>query len=259
MRAILPAPFGMARETKIEQPSCRQSFSNNEKNSPIRISGLKPNTLKQLGQPPLASVEEHKLPGNTNSSTSQVKMVEVKPDVFPSYKYSCTVTLDLGLATSRGRGKCKNPSCSYIYTNRHKPRICPSCGYNLAKDRTEKTATSLEVTSGPRDVLNTNEPLIQSQKEVQRQSTLQLLRKVIQIPENESELADVFALIHELNSSRLILSNMNEETVTIEQTSWSNYYEFPSSQCLLCSSPLFKGGLNSLCRSPSWSQLVVDS
>ncbi|XP_077182720.1 HMG domain-containing protein 3 isoform X3 [Paroedura picta] len=246
MRAILPAPFGMARETKTEQPSSRQSFPNNEKNSPVRISGLKPNTLKQLGQSPLPSVEEHKLLGNTNSPAPQVKVVEVKPDVFPSYKYSCTVTLDLGLATSRGRGKCKNPSCNYIYTNRHKPRICPSCGYNLAKDRAEKTVKSLEATAGPRDVLNTSEPLIQSQKEIQRQSTLQLLRKVIQIPENESELADVLALIHELNSSRLILSNMNEETVTIEQTSWSNYYEFPSSQCLLCSSPLFKGGLNSL-------------
>lgn len=50
---------------------------------------------------------------------------------------------DLGLATSRGRGKCKNPSCSYVYTNRHKPRICPKCGYNLAKDRAEKTGKSL--------------------------------------------------------------------------------------------------------------------
>uniref|UniRef100_A0ABM5FL76 HMG domain-containing protein 3 isoform X1 n=2 Tax=Pogona vitticeps TaxID=103695 RepID=A0ABM5FL76_9SAUR len=247
MRAILPAPASLARETNTEQPSGKQSSANNE-NSPIRISGLKPSTLKQLGQSSLqpSTVEEHKVQGSTNSSASRVKVVEVKPDVFPSYKYSCTVTLDLGLATSRGRGKCKNPSCSYVYTNRHKPRICPSCGYNLAKDRAEKTAKSLEVTSSPVHVLNTSEPLIQSQKEIQRQSTLQLLRKVIQIPENESELTDVFALINELNSSRLILSNMNEETVTIEQTSWSNYYEFPSSQCLLCSSPLFKGGPNSL-------------
>lgn len=53
------------------------------------------------------------------------------------------VIQDLGLATSRGRGKCKNPSCSYVYTNRHKPRICPSCGYDLAKGRAEKTAKSL--------------------------------------------------------------------------------------------------------------------
>ncbi|XP_042307821.1 HMG domain-containing protein 3 [Sceloporus undulatus] len=248
MRAILPAPASVAREISTEQPSSRQLYTNNEQNSSVRISGLKPNTLKQLGQTPLqpSSTEEHKLHGSTNSSTSHVKVVEVKPDIFPSYKYSCTVTLDLGLATSRGRGKCKNPSCSYIYTNRHKPRICPSCGYNLAKDRAEKTAKSLELTSSPALELNTSEPLIQSQKEIQRQSTLQLLRKVIQIPENESEMSDVFALINELNSSRLILSNMNEETVTIEQTSWSNYYEFPSSQCLLCNSPLFKGGPNSL-------------
>ncbi|XP_006275433.1 HMG domain-containing protein 3 isoform X1 [Alligator mississippiensis] len=248
MRAILPAPASLGREASTEPPSTRQAFPNNDKLSPVRTSGLKPSTLKQLGQPILqaTSVEERKLHSSPISGSSQVKVVEVKPDVFPSYKYSCTVTLDLGLATSRGRGKCKNPSCSYVYTNRHKPRICPSCGYNLAKDRAEKTVKSLEVNSGPPDVLNTSEPLTQAQKEIQRQSTLQLLRKVMQIPENESELAEVFALIHELNSSRLILSNVSEETVTIEQTSWSNYYESPSTQCLLCNSPLFKGGQNSL-------------
>ncbi|NXF03835.1 HMGX3 protein, partial [Smithornis capensis] len=248
MRAILPAPASVGREASTEQPSSRQAFASTDKHSPVRTSGLKPSTLKQLGQsvlqPPAA--EERKLHSAVTSRASQVKVVEVKPDIFPSYKYSCTVTLDLGLATSRGRGKCKNPSCSYVYTNRHKPRICPSCGYNLAKDRTEKTAKSLEVSPGQSDVLNTSEPLTPSQKEIQRQSTLQLLRKVMQIPENESELAEIFALIHELNSSRLILSNVSEETVTIEQTSWSNYYESPSAQCLLCNSPLFKGGQNSL-------------
>uniref|UniRef100_A0A672TWI9 HMG-box containing 3 n=1 Tax=Strigops habroptila TaxID=2489341 RepID=A0A672TWI9_STRHB len=248
MRAILPAPASVGREASTEQPSSRQAFGNADKHSPVRTSGLKPSTLKQLGQsilqPP--SAEERKLHSALTSRASQVKVVEVKPDVFPSYKYSCTVTLDLGLATSRGRGKCKNPSCSYVYTNRHKPRICPSCGYNLAKDRAEKTAKSLEVSPGQSDVLNTSEPLTPSQREIQRQSTLQLLRKVMQIPENESELAEVFTLIQELNSSRLILSNVSEETVTIEQTSWSNYYESPSAQCLLCNSPLFKGGQNSL-------------
>ncbi|NWR09471.1 HMGX3 protein, partial [Paradoxornis webbianus] len=248
MRAILPAPASMGREARTEQLSSRQTFASTDKHSPVRTSGLKPSTLKQLGQsvlqPPAA--EERKLHSSVTSRASQVKVVEVKPDIFPSYKYSCTVTLDLGLATSRGRGKCKNPSCSYVYTNRHKPRICPSCGYNLAKDRTEKTAKSLEVSPGQSDVLNTSEPLTPSQKEIQRQSTLQLLRKVMQIPENESELAEIFTLIHELNSSRLILSNVSEETVTIEQTSWSNYYESPHVQCLLCNSPLFKGGQNSL-------------
>ncbi|NXG18952.1 HMGX3 protein, partial [Grallaria varia] len=248
MRAILPAPASVGREASAEQPSSRQAFASTDKHSPVRTSGLKPSTLKQLGQSVLQppSAEEQKLHSAVTNRASQVKVVEVKPDIFPSYKYSCTVTLDLGLATSRGRGKCKNPSCSYVYTNRHKPRVCPSCGYNLAKDRTEKTAKSLEVSPGQSNVLNISKPLTPSQKEIQRQSTLQLLRKVMQIPENESELAEIFTLIHELNSSRLILSNVSEETVTIEQTSWSNYYESPSTQCLLCNSPLFKGGQNSL-------------
>ncbi|XP_039766164.1 HMG domain-containing protein 3 [Ornithorhynchus anatinus] len=245
MRAILPAPAGLGRDSGPEAPNCSQAFPLNDKASPVRPSGLKPSTLKQLGQSSqqVAGTTDQK--GSPSNKASQVKVVEVKPDVFPSYKYSCTVTLDLGLATSRGRGKCKNPSCSYVYTNRHKPRICPSCGYNLAKDRPEKTAKPLEVSLAPGDALNAAEPLSRAQKEIQHRSTLQLLRKVLQIPENESELAEVFALIHELNSSRLVLSNVSEETVTIEQTSWSNYYESPSTQCLLCSSPLFKGGQNS--------------
>ncbi|XP_043843442.1 HMG domain-containing protein 3 isoform X2 [Dromiciops gliroides] len=248
MRAILPAPASVGRENSTELPRIREYFSLNDKSSLVRTSGLKPSTMKQLGHSVqhLSAISEQKLQNSPSNRTSQVKVVEVKPNLFPSYKYSCTVTLDLGLATSRGRGKCKNPSCSYVYTNRHKPRICPSCGYNLAKDRTEKTPKAVEVSSPSPDVLNTTEPLSQAQKEIQRQSTLQLLRKVLQIPENESELAEVFTLIHELNSSRLILSNVSEETVTIEQTSWSNYYESPSTQCLLCSSPLFKGGQNSL-------------
>ncbi|XP_036167829.1 HMG domain-containing protein 3 isoform X3 [Myotis myotis] len=215
MRAILPAPATVGRGSSMGLPRARQAFSLNDKTPSVRTCGLKPSTLKQLGQP----IQQ---PSNTG---------EVK---------------DLGLATSRGRGKCKNPSCSYVYTNRHKPRICPSCGFNLAKDRTEKTTKALEASSALPDGLSVTEPLSAAQREIQRQSTLQLLRKVLQIPENESELAEVFALIHELNSSRLILSSVSEETVTIEQTSWSNYYESPSTQCLLCSSPLFKGGQNSL-------------
>ncbi|XP_036737439.2 HMG domain-containing protein 3 isoform X5 [Manis pentadactyla] len=248
MRAILPAPANLGRGSNVGLPRPRQAFPLSDKTSSVRTCGLKPSTLKQLGQPvqqPSNNAEVKLLSGAANR-TSQVKVVEVKPDMFPPYKYSCTVTLDLGLATSRGRGKCKNPSCSYVYTNRHKPRICPSCGFNLAKDRTEKTTKALEASSPLSEVLSATEPLSMAQREIQRQSTLQLLRKVLQIPENESELAEVFALIHELNSSRLILSNVSEETVTIEQTSWSNYYESPSTQCLLCSSSLFKGGQNSL-------------
>ncbi|KAM8764322.1 HMG domain-containing protein 3 isoform 1-T1 [Rhynchonycteris naso] len=248
MRAILPAPANVGRGSSVGLPRARQAFPLSDKTPSVRTCGLKPSTLKQLGQPiqQPSNTGEVKLPNSSANRTSQLKVVEVKPDTFPPYKYSCTVTLDLGLATSRGRGKCKNPSCSYVYTNRHKPRICPSCGFNLAKDRTEKTSKALEASPPLPDGLSITEPLSSAQREIQRQSTLQLLRKVLQIPENESELAEVFALIHELNSSRLILSNVSEETVTIEQTSWSNYYESPSTQCLLCGSPLFKGGQNSL-------------
>uniref|UniRef100_A0A8C0XG70 HMG box domain-containing protein n=1 Tax=Castor canadensis TaxID=51338 RepID=A0A8C0XG70_CASCN len=248
MRAILPAPANVGRGSSMGLPRARQAFPLSDKTPSVRTCGLKPSTLKQLGQPIQhpSGTGELKLSSGPNNRTSQVKVVEVKPDMFPPYKYSCTVTLDLGLATSRGRGKCKNPSCSYVYTNRHKPRICPSCGFNLVKDRTEKSTKAIEASSPLPSVQSATEPLSVAQREIQRQSTLQLLRKVLQIPENESDLAEVFALIHELNSSRLILSNVSEETVTIEQTSWSNYYESPSTQCLLCSSPLFKGEQNSL-------------
>lgn len=40
---------------------------------------------------------------------------------------------DLGLSTARGRGRCKNPSCDYMYKNRHKPAVCPKCGWELAQ------------------------------------------------------------------------------------------------------------------------------
>ncbi|XP_047411036.1 HMG domain-containing protein 3 isoform X2 [Sciurus carolinensis] len=199
MRAILPAPANVGRGSSIGLPRARQAFPLSDKSPSVRTCGLKPSTLKQLGQPiqQPSSTGEVKIPGGPNNRTTpQVKVVEVKPDMFPPYKYSCTVTLEASSPLSDG--------------------------------------------------LSATEPLSAAQREIQRQSTLQLLRKVLQIPENESELAEVFALIHELNSSRLILSNVNEETVTIEQTSWSNYYESPSTQCLLCSSPLFKGGQNSL-------------
>ncbi|XP_061045820.1 HMG domain-containing protein 3 isoform X5 [Eubalaena glacialis] len=216
MRAILPAPANVGRGSSMGLPRARQAFPLSDKTPSVRTCGLKPSTLKQLGQPiqQPSSTGEVKLPNGPANRTSQVKVVEVKPDMFPPYKYSCTVTLEANSPLS--------------------------------------------------DVLSATEPLSAAQREIQRQSTLQLLRKILQIPENESELAEVFTLIHELNSSRLVLSNVSEETVTIEQTSWSNYYESPSTQCLLCSSPLFKGGQNSLAGpqecwllTASWLQVVT--
>ena len=33
--------------------------------------------------------------------------------------------------TRRGRGKCANPKCSFVYVTRHKPPECPECGQHL--------------------------------------------------------------------------------------------------------------------------------
>ncbi|XP_078509698.1 HMG domain-containing protein 3 isoform X1 [Lissotriton helveticus] len=249
-RAILPAPVCSSRELVSENLIQKPAFLKNDIHSHVRATGLKLSTLKQLGHlvqlPSKPEEKKVQVVAVNNISPPPPRVLEVKPHVFPSYKYSCAVTLDLGLATSRGRGKCKNPDCSYVYTNRHKPPFCPNCGFNLAKERIEKAVKPLNFPLTPPDVLDICNPLSQSQKETQRMSTLQLLRKVVQIPENESELAEVLALIHELNSSRFVLSDVSEETVTIEQTSWSNYYESPAIECLLCGSPLFKGEKDSL-------------
>ncbi|KAJ1128313.1 hypothetical protein NDU88_006692 [Pleurodeles waltl] len=247
-RAILPAPVYSSRELLSDNLTQKPAVLKNNMHSHVRATGLKLSTLKQLGHlvqlPPRP--EEKKVVTVNRVSTPPPRVLEVKPHVFPSYKYSGAITLDLGLATSRGRGKCKNPACSYVYTNRHKPPFCPNCGFNLSKDRIEKAVKPLSFPLSVTGELDICSPLSQSQKETQRMSTLQLLRKVVQIPENESELAEVLALIHELNSSRFVLSDVSEQTVTIEQTSWANYYESPAVECLLCGSPLFKGEKHSL-------------
>ncbi|XP_053574625.1 HMG domain-containing protein 3 [Bombina bombina] len=242
-RAILPAPPNSSRVVSGLSTSSSLAIMKTEKQSSITAMGLKPSTLKQLGhsvQPlPMALEIMAKSDPSGSAFPAQVKLSET----FPSYKYGCNMALDLGLATLRGRGKCKNPFCDYKYTNRHKPKTCPNCGSNLSRDKEEKTSKNYDVTLV---VPSVSEPLSQSQKEIQRQSTIQLLRKTVQIPENESELAEAFNLIQELNSSRLVLSKVREGSVTIEQTSWASFYESPAVQCHLCESLLFKGDKNSV-------------
>lgn len=46
---------------------------------------------------------------------------------------------DLGLSTARGRGRCKNPTCDYMYKNRHKPAVCPKCGCELTQRNAKGT------------------------------------------------------------------------------------------------------------------------
>ncbi|KAM4748762.1 HMG domain-containing protein 3 [Rhinophrynus dorsalis] len=247
IRAILPAPVSPNKIGFMECTDGKLAILKTEPQNSIGATGLKPSTLKQLGhsvvtQPIITQELTVKSDRQENVSQPQLKVVT---ESFPSYKNSCPVALDLGLATQRGRGKCKNPFCSFMYTNRHKPKTCPICGCNL-KDKGTNPFIQKPVQS-VKKMLNVTKPLSPTQKEVQRQSTLQLLRKTVQIPENESELSEVFTLIQELNSSPLVLSNVGEGTVTIEQTSWASFYQSPAVQCLLCGTSLFQDEESSLC------------
>ncbi|KAM5171933.1 HMG domain-containing protein 3 [Mantella aurantiaca] len=245
IRAILPAPTNSNRST-VECTGSTLAFLKPETYNPITSIGLKASTLKQLGQAVLQQPMSQEITVRTDLSAplSQPEL-KVVTESFPSYKYSCPVALDLGLATQRGRGKCKNLFCNFMYTNRHKPKVCPSCGINL-KDKVEKGSKPLEAAVTISIGVGVREPLTQSQKEIQRHSTLQLIRKTVQIPENECELSDTFTLIQELNSSPLVLSDVSDGTVTIEQTSWASIYESPAEQCLLCGTQLYKGDKNSM-------------
>uniref|UniRef100_A0AAY4CYA8 HMG domain-containing protein n=1 Tax=Denticeps clupeoides TaxID=299321 RepID=A0AAY4CYA8_9TELE len=145
---------------------------------------------------------------------------------------------DLGLSTARGRGRCKNPLCNYVYKNRHKPQHCPNCGWELSRAASRKSKIP--------NVLDPYTPLTAAQKDIQRQNTLLLLRRSLQIPESEAELQDALALIQQLNSTQVLLSNCipcSEEKGTIcLQTGWPCFYEPPAELCSLCQYPLFKGG-----------------
>uniref|UniRef100_A0A672YXM9 HMG box domain containing 3 n=1 Tax=Sphaeramia orbicularis TaxID=375764 RepID=A0A672YXM9_9TELE len=172
------------------------------------FSGLKPSTLKQLGQ--------------------------TVPTV--------TAKQDLGLSTARGRGRCKNPSCDYMYKNRHKPAVCPKCGCMLSQKKTKGR------TKGGA-LLDPYQALSPAQKDLQRQSTLQLLRRSLQIPESETELQEILTLIQELNSLQIVLVQPSDqeqdgsvETETLIESGWPQFFESSATQCVLCNYPLFKGG-----------------
>ncbi|KAL2088690.1 hypothetical protein ACEWY4_015589 [Coilia grayii] len=260
VRAILPAP------TKaVPSPAAVVQFitvpSSNKpkveaKNSNIiktvkvsgEMCGLKPSTLKQLGHTlPVHTAEQR--PASRVSSgqfiitENSLKMLSVLP-----YKQNTGANLDLGLSTARGRGRCKNPDCDYVYKNRHKPSHCPSCGWELRKNASHNTNAT--VSEGCREdaecVLDPYTPLTAAQREIQRQNTLLLLRQCVQIPESEAELHDTLTLIQELNNTQVIVSSADEQLTAQLQSSWPRFYETPATHCSLCQYPLFKGGQSSV-------------
>lgn len=197
---------------------------------------LKPSTLKQLGLT-LPSTTVNQDLTDRSQLDKGMNLVSLVP-----FKQRPISRFNLGLSTARGKGRCKNPSCDYIYKNRHKPAVCPKCGCELSLKKS-KSAKQSEA------LLDPYQPLSAAQKDLQRQSTLQLLRSSIQIPEGDSELQEALSLIQELNRLQIVFVQPREhqeeeslsETETLVESGWPQFYESAATHCSLCSFPLFKG------------------
>ncbi|XP_014876409.1 HMG domain-containing protein 3 isoform X1 [Poecilia latipinna] len=230
------------------------------------LSSLKPSTLKQLGQTAptttTTQVKTHTSTLKTQSDSDEVKFLHsLRPplqdssisadrskhatstpdtgvNVLSLVPFRHTVScFDLGLSTARGRGRCKNPACDYMYKNRHKPAVCPKCGSELTRKNTKPPKSET--------LLDPHQDLSPAQRDVQRQSTLQLIRSTLQIPESDTELQETMSLIQELNSVKIVLVKNGEgsdaETETLLETGWPQFYESAATHCGLCSYRLLKG------------------
>ncbi|XP_042274690.1 HMG domain-containing protein 3 isoform X1 [Thunnus maccoyii] len=248
VRPILPAycSTGRAVFQIITVPPDKGKFqtANNNKSSSVpreSFSGLKPSTLKQLGQAVTTTAKQDSpvaAEGNqpvASLTDRRVNIVSVVP-----FKQHTVSNFDLGLSTARGRGRCKNPFCDYMYKNRHKPAVCPKCGCELTQRNAKGTKSGT--------LLDPYQALSAAQKDLQRQSTLQLLRRSLLIPESETELQETLTLIQELNSLQIVLVQPGDqeqedgtEAETLVESGWPQFYESAATHCSLCNYPLFKG------------------
>lgn len=93
------------------------------------------------------------VPLKQTSGSSLVCALEFRQEIYKRktiflcflhlYLLICLLRQALGLSTARGRGRCKNPSCDYVYKNRHKPQYCPSCGCELATKAAKKAKVAV--------------------------------------------------------------------------------------------------------------------
>ncbi|XP_055014850.1 HMG domain-containing protein 3 isoform X2 [Boleophthalmus pectinirostris] len=242
VRPILPAYYN-----KITSPSNKeQNASSNSTFSVTQqaLTGLKPSTLKQLGQALPTNMDKQIAPVSVEGPSTvasldrKMNLVSVVP-----LKQRTVTSFNLGLPTSRGRGWCKNPACDYMYKNRHKPAVCPKCGLSLNQKKGIKSET----------LLDPYKALSAGQKDIQRQSTLLLLQRSLQFAESEVDLQDTLSLIQELNNLQIILvqesdaePEENVETETLFESGWPHFFESASTHCSLCNYPLFKGGQNTV-------------
>ncbi|CAL9706756.1 unnamed protein product [Knipowitschia caucasica] len=210
------------------------------------LAGLKPSTLKQLGQITPTNSDKQISPTSVEapppvaSLDHKVNLVSV----VPSKPHTAT-NFNLGLATARGRGWCKNPACTFMYKNRHKPAVCPKCGSSL----NQKDNKGIK----PDTLLDPYKNLTPSQKDLQRQSTILLVQRTLQFAESEADLQETLDLIHELNNLQIVVvqhsdpgPEENVETETLFESGWPHLFESASTHCHLCNYPLFKGGLKSV-------------
>ncbi|XP_018554993.1 HMG domain-containing protein 3 [Lates calcarifer] len=254
VRPILPAYYntGRALFQIITVPPDKGKFqtANRYKSSTVSresLSGLKPSTLKQLGQAVTETTAKQDSPVSADGSQPVSSLTDRRVNILSvvPFKQNTVSTFDLGLSTARGRGRCKNPSCDYMYKNRHKPAMCPKCGCELTQKNTKGAKSGA--------LLDPYQALSPAQRDTQRQNTLQLLRRSLQIPENETELQETLNLIQELNSLQIILvqpGNQEPEdsvgTETLVESGWPQFYESAATHCGLCNYPLFKGGQSTI-------------
>ncbi|XP_023814988.1 HMG domain-containing protein 3 isoform X2 [Oryzias latipes] len=250
VRPILPAPYNTGG-TLIQiftVPADKGKFHDKSSLATApqdNLSGLKPSTLKQLGQPVPPTTANQNSAGKRQLVSSLkdgglniLSVVPLEPRTVSSF--------DLGLSTARGRGRCRNPACDYMYKNRHKPAKCPKCDCELTqkKSKAKKSET----------LLDPYKPLTPGQIEIQRQNTVQLLRTSLQIPESDSDLQETLSLIEELNDLKVILLERGNgedgtDTKTLLESGWPQMYESAATHCGLCNYPLFKGGKRTIAES----------
>uniref|UniRef100_A0A3B3UPU2 HMG-box containing 3 n=1 Tax=Poecilia latipinna TaxID=48699 RepID=A0A3B3UPU2_9TELE len=202
------------------------------------LSSLKPSTLKQLGQtaPTTTTTQDSSISADRSKHATSTPDTGVNVLSLVPFRHTVSC-FDLGLSTARGRGRCKNPACDYMYKNRHKPAVCPKCGSELTRKNTKPPKSET--------LLDPHQDLSPAQRDVQRQSTLQLIRSTLQIPESDTELQETMSLIQELNSVKIVLVKNGEgsdaETETLLETGWPQFYESAATHCGLCSYRLLKG------------------
>ncbi|XP_034037144.1 HMG domain-containing protein 3 isoform X1 [Thalassophryne amazonica] len=243
VRPVLPAYFNTGRALLqfLTVPLDKRKFHSVSNNKSVTVArnllSIKSSTLKQLSQtdPSTTNKQESILPASGTEPVSSGTDERGNNLSAEPFKQNTISKFDLGLSTARGKGRCKTPKCDYVYKNRHKPAVCPKCDCELTRKTVKGTKSTV--------LLDPYRALSVAQRDLQRQTTVQLLRHCLQIPENEADLQDILNLIKDLNSLPIVLlqpDDQEQEGGTVE-SGWPQFYESTATHCGLCRYPLFKG------------------